>query len=513
MPRLFSNYSPITLILLLIYSPLSQAQDYQDYDYDLPNVVQPNNDYAPINLPGIEQTPYTLDAGDVIALDILNIPEYSKTHQVLIDGTINLPLINKIPVAGLTPSETQQLITQIYSERKLLVSPIITVNLVSPRPINVAIVGDVRNPGSYVIPFRRSSVERTEAKAVQFPSLIDALKIAQGINASADDEKIKVIRSYKDKKRIYLINLRQFLTKGDLTQDIVLRDGDRIVVPSAEYINIEAVRQRATADFSANLNVPISINIVGEVNRPGPYTLNAEEVKSEDLTDQLKVDNTSQTEDSTSQPNKSPTFSTLTTAIRFAGGLTGKADIRNIEVRRTLHSGEKQTITANLWELLQTGDFNQDLLLQEGDMIVIPTAQTIDVEESIQVGAASFSPNSINVNILGEVKKPGVQQLSPNTTLQQAILAAGGFNHVRATKNEVELIRLNPNGTVIRSSIKVNFAAEINESNENPYLLNNDIIVVKRNSLSRAGDFVSTLSDPIGKALQFVTPLILLLRR
>ena len=58
---------------------------------------------------------------------------------------------------------------------------------------------------------------------------------------------------------------------------------------------------------------------------------------------------------------------------------------------------------------------------------------------------------------------PGVVEVPPNTPLSQGVLAAGGFNN-RARKASVELIRLNPNGTATRTSVDVDFAAGLDES-------------------------------------------------
>lgn len=489
------NFLVIASIFLMSNVPLIKAQE------SVPTLNKiSTSDNIPFNTSlRMEETPYTLGPGDVISLDIFDVPEYSKVYQVLIDGTINLPLINKLSVAGLTLSETQALITKMYSERQLLTDPILAVNLVQPRPINVAIIGDVRNPGAYVIPFQSGNTTSGAISALQFPRLIDALQIAEGINASADETNVQVIRYHKGQEISFVINLQQFLNDGDLNQDLILRDGDRIIVPTVESMDIARIKNRATANFSANLNVPIQINIIGEINRPGPYTLDGQEVKSENLNDQLQFN------DTTVQTEKFARFSTATTAIRYAGGLTGRADIRNIQIRRTISSEREQLITVNLWELLQNGDLSEDALLKDGDVIIVPTAEEIEVETTRQIALASFSPNNINVNIVGEVKSPGPKQLSPNITLQQAILAAGGFDNRRAKEVDAELIRLNPDGTVSRSTITVNFGANI-DPNNNPPLLNDDIVIVKRNNLTTASDFLAKLTDPIRQILSLITP-------
>ena len=478
-----------SFILLTCACPTHSQELFPPLDVEEINPSPPEQNVLPL-----EEAPYTLGAGDRIALNIFNIPEYSREYQVLIDGSLSLPLIGKVVVKGLTLTQTAELITQIYTQRQLLTSPIISLDLVGPRPINVAVVGEIRNPGSYLVEFRGGG-----GSGVEFPSVIDALELANGITAAADSRRIQIIRKNNDQEQVFTVNLWTFLQEGDLRQDIILRDGDTIVVPSADEINLREIRERANADFSANLSIPITVSIVGEVNRPGPYTLTGTGTRSQNLDDQLSF----QGGVSVQEKDTLAGLPTATRAIQTAGGLTAKADVRNIQVRRVLPSGQEQVVTVNLWELLKTGDLNQDALLQEGDTIFVPAATEIEVQEARQLAIASFSPNRIKVNVVGEVRSPGSKDLQPNVTLQQAILAAGGFNNRRAKEADAELIRLNPNGTVTRREITVNFAAGLSEEN-NPTLLNNDIVFVKRSIFAIGSDFVFAFIDPFRQIFNFI---------
>lgn len=489
-------YQTISLLILSIYSPNVSAQEFSQRQ-PLKPLSAPNNTNNNSTIPQTnsrEEFPYTLDAGDVIALDIFNVPEYSKEYQVLVDGTLNLPLINRISVTGLTLEEVESIIYQEYVSKELLRDPIISVNLIAPRPVMVAIVGEIRTPGSYAVPF-----EGGNDKGRKFPSLISALQLANGINASADTRQVKVVRSYKGQEYTIPVNFWNFIEQGDLSQNIILRDGDRIMIPSAQEIDPVEVLRMATANFSANLSIPITISIVGEVNRPGPYTLTGDDVRSQNLDDTLVFQNNNVIRDQQALAG----IPTTTRAIKTAGGLTAKADIRNVEVRRTLPSGQEQILKVNLWEFLQTGRFRDDALLQNGDRIVIPTAEVIDDNEARQIAVASFSPNRINVSVVGEVKAPGLKELPPNVSLQQALLQAGGFNNVRAKEYVAKLVRLNVNGTVTEKLIKVDFSAPLNAEN-NPPLLNNDIIFIERSTLAVASDVVFSSVNPLNQLLNTI---------
>jgi len=97
--------------------------------------------------------------------------------------------------------------------------------------------------------------------------------------------------------------------------------------------------------------------------------------------------------------------------------------------------------------------------------------------------------------VVGEVKRPGTIEVPPNTPLNQAILTAGDFDKRRANQSTVELIRLNPNGTVTKTSINVDFSQGINEKT-NPILRNNDVVVVHRSNLASATDTLGTVLSP-----------------
>ncbi|NEP46319.1 MAG: hypothetical protein F6K35_46830, partial [Okeania sp. SIO2H7] len=192
-------------------------------------------------------------------------------------------------------------------------------------------------------------------------------------------------------------------------------------------------------------------------------------------------------------------FATVISALQEAGGTTIMADIRKVRVRRVTRTGREQIIPVDLWEILQTGNINLDPLLQDGDTIVVPTITTVNEAEVSPLARTTFSPARIKISVVGEVGRPaaaGLQLDFPlNTTLNQAILAAGGFNP-RSNRDFVELIRLNPNGSISRRTIAIDFSQGINQQT-NPLLHDNDIIVINRSGIARFSDNIDlVLSRP-----------------
>lgn len=431
--------------------------------------AQPNP--APFNDDG-----YLLGSGDRIKVEVFDVPEFTGEYLVLPNGTINMPVVGPIPVQNRTLQQAGKTISARYAA--VLQRPTVTVGLVTARPIRIAISGEVNRPGSYTV----SATPTAEGGA----TLSRTLQLAEGITQAADLRRVQIrrVQAYGSSAgQVMTVDLWSLLQNADLQQDLQLRDGDSIFIPATTAVNLEEARQLSAANFAARNNRPLKVAVVGEVYRPGPYTL---------------------LEGAVGQPNQliNPNLlqvPSVTRAIQIAGGITQSADIRNVQVRRLTRSGPPQIIKLDFWKLLKTGDVLQDLPLQDGDTVEIPTATSITDNELTALGAASFSPDKITVNVVGEVKVPGPVSILPNSPLNQAILAAGGFVNNRASKT-VTLIRLNPNGTVEKREIGTNFAQGVSQQN-NPALRNNDIIVVKRNGLATFSDGLNSVLGPFNGIL------------
>jgi polysaccharide export outer membrane protein len=449
--------------------------------------LQPGGSLAPppqTVTPAQLGTGYILGSGDRLRLDIFNVPEYSGEQQVLSDGTLNLPLIGKVVVQGLTLQQASDVLTSKFAT--YLKRPVITLSLLAARPISIAIAGEVSRPGSYTVSLTGDT---------GIPTVTRAIQLAGGITQSADIGSIQVRRPQPRNSgpdQILSVNLWQLLQAGDRRQDLLLRDGDSVIIPTSTGTNLTEAPQLAAASFAANENRPLKIAVVGEVLRPGPYTVTGE-VLQNGLEGQTQANGTT-----VATTIKRPT---LTRAIQVAGGITQSANIRRIEVRRATQAGEK-VIDIDLWKLLKEGDLNQDLALQEGDTIVIPTVTALDAKEATEIASASFSPNQITVNVVGEVSKPGAIQVPPNTPLNQAILTAGGFTP-RARRASAELVRLNPDGTVTKRNLDIDFTKGVTEAN-NPALRNNDTVVIGRSGVAGVSDTLSLFLAPITGALGLI---------
>jgi polysaccharide biosynthesis/export protein len=233
---------------------------------------------------------------------------------------------------------------------------------------------------------------------------------------------------------------------------------------------------------------PVRVSVSGQVNNPGSYTTAVE--APQDVRGNLQ-------------------WPTLTQALQTAGGITQLADVREVQVRRLSRDGSTRMIV-DLWELLDAGDSSQDLSLRDGDAIFIPKAKAINSSESVRLGTANFSPKNIKVQVVGEVVKPGSVEIPTNSSLNQAILVAGGFNNTRAKQTAVDFIRLNLDGTVTQRTIQVNLSAAPNDK-DNPILRSNDVIVAQRSDTAKSADRVGALGGILNPVSGILSVLRLLL--
>ena len=97
-------------------------------------------------------------------------------------------------------------------------------------------------------------------------------------------------------------------------------------------------------------------------------------------------------------------LTTVTQALFQAGGVTDIGSLRNIQVRR---SGEIVT-TFDTYDLLMSGDPSGDIRLQSGDVLFVPTIDSV-------------------VEVHGEVRRPMAYELSGGETVADLITMAGGF--------------------------------------------------------------------------------------
>jgi polysaccharide export outer membrane protein len=227
---------------------------------------------------------------------------------------------------------------------------------------------------------------------------------------------------------------------------------------------------------------PLQISVVGEVEAPGLYVMSSGGERS---SSEGKTGGTS-------------SLPTVVAALQKAGGITLNANLRDVRLQRKLPgtSSQLKEIQLDLMALLQKGDKRQNPFLFDGDTILISRAPAPPPDAVLEIAAANLSPGSISVNVVGEVKNPGKLQLRAGTPLMQAILAAGAPNPWRANRNDVELVRLNRNGTVTLRRYRVDYSLGVSGP-RNPPLREGDSILVNRSVLATGTDALTAITQPL----------------
>lgn len=150
-----------------------------------------------------------------------------QTYQVEEDGTVTLPALGHIQVAGLTRPQATKLIEDLY-RKTLLKDPIIELKVVN---LKVTLLGEVKAPGNF--PLTKDNT-----------TLVEIIGQAGGLTPQANEKNVKIIRG-KNKNQVTIINL------GDLSSitdpRTILQNGDVIYVAQ----NKRAIRNDNLQSFSS----------------------------------------------------------------------------------------------------------------------------------------------------------------------------------------------------------------------------------------------------------------------
>ena len=228
---------------------------------------------------------------------------------------------------------------------------------------------------------------------------------------------------------------------------------------------------------------PMTVFVLGEVDRPGIYTLNIS-----GITSAVEGSNISG-------------MPTLVKAIQKAGGITQSANLQEVELIRLLpgNKNEYKTSKVNLIDLIFKGARNNNPFLFDGDIIKLKQS-TVDPSKRIEtITYNNLSPNLILISVIGEVVNPGRLTLDSNTPLLQSILEAGGPITSRSSKTNVDLFRINRDGTASHKKFKLDFKSGITPNN--PLLKNGDVVRVRRNLVTKASDSLDTIARPLSSVV------------
>jgi polysaccharide export outer membrane protein len=303
------------------------------------------------------------------------------------------------------------------------------------------------------------------------------------------------------------LHMAVFKVEGYTADVEVLSDGTinlpRLGSVMVWGLTLNQARQRITLAYEAILRRPlvyvdlrearpVRITVSGEVQRPGLYSLLSRGGMSQ-LSSAGPVGQVTNV-GTTGWP-------TLVDAIQRAGGITAMGDLGDIEILRPsgIPGVLPERFQYNFLTVLSHGGIAQNPLVYDGDTIQVPRAAAQSHEQLFTSAASSFAPDTIQVQVVGEVARPGAQQIRSSSPLAMAIHAAGGLSR-RAAATTVQLIRLGPDGKHQVWQLQFDPGATLSSAN-NPPMHQGDVVVVDRHRWAKFNDSVRDTFEPLGPVI------------
>ncbi len=176
------------------------------------------------------QDVYRIQPGDTIAIEVLEDTSLNRSLLVLPDGTINFPFAGTVQAGGRTAAQVQQRIAAgiapnfatsptVFVSVNSVSAPRVGEAVVGPDAINVYFLGEVSNAGI-----------RAMASGTTF---LQGIAQSGGFSRFAATKRIQLRRTnpLTGEASIITINYRALQDGAQFNQNIILQDGDVILVP------------------------------------------------------------------------------------------------------------------------------------------------------------------------------------------------------------------------------------------------------------------------------------------
>ena len=380
-----------------------------------------------INMP----TPrnYVLGPGDEVIVDIFGANQTTIRSIISPEGYINVDILGPIYLSGKTIDSANSFLknklSQIYEglnggEEQTDIQ----ISLGQVRSIQVSIIGEVPNPGTYQV----SSLA----------TVFHAMFQAGGVKEPGTVRDIKVVRN---NKTVASVDIYDFLVNGTRKNDIRLEDGDVIVVAPYKNIvkvigavkrplNFEMKDGETVADvlryaggfdksaYSENVSVvrqnahDIVVSLV-ESAQFGSFALkNGDEVEVKKM--DARYENRIIASGSLMLPGVfelNDEVNSVRKLVKKAGGLHPEAFTQRAIIHRQHEDRSLETMPVNLEGVLNGS--KPDVPLMNNDSLYIYSVYDLNDQGTLTIN--------------GEVADPGIFPFAANTTVQDLILLAGGL--------------------------------------------------------------------------------------
>ena len=423
---------------------LTPFEELKPFGMEFFEVEQKNE--KPIELASASD--YILGPGDNVIIYLWGRVDKELNLTVDREGKIFIQKIGEVVAWGLTMEQFTQKVkkklSQSYSDFQ------ITVSLGKIRSIRIFVSGEVKKPGAYTV----SSLT----------SVLNALYHAEGINERGSLRNIKLMRNGKTKA---VIDLYDFMLKGDNTNNIRLESNDVVFVPVAKLrvairgeINREAIYELKKNETALNLLelagnakptahldhillervvdrtnwVVIDLNLNSESEIP----VNNEILQDGDRLTINGIFDLPKNKISIFGKVEHPGYYERKDSTRLAD-LLRQAKLQPYDVYmkranifRRYTDWRTEVIAVNINEALK-GNPDHNLLLKDQDSVYVNSIDEVLWDRWVYVD--------------GSVKNPGEYKLYENMTVNDLIFLAGSYNR-EASRHQAEVARLDSLGNV-----------------------------------------------------------------
>ncbi len=385
---------------------------------------------------------YMLGPGDEVIVDIWGASQTSLREVISPDGNIIVENIGPVYLNGMTVKEADSHLKKVFSQ---IYSGLddddnenhIQLSLGQNRSIQVNVMGEVENPGTYQIS--------------SFATVFNALYMAGGVN---DIGSLRAIGVYRSNNRVASVDLYDYLMNGVIDKDIRLEDNDVIVVsPMNGLVCIDGrIRRPMYYEMKSDESLAKLLDYAGgfvsdayrkdvSVTRMGDLQRSMFTVAAKDFDSFLMMDGDSVAVDSimvtysnmvevrgaVMRPGKfqvGESIRTLDDVIKAAGGFREDASLTRVLLNRT---NPDKTLANQAIDLSGYADGNFDNVeIRNNDVLYIPSL--FDLRQEPTIG------------IYGEVQFPGMYKYADNTHIEDLVIQAGGLTDA-ASVAKIDVVR------------------------------------------------------------------------
>ena len=217
----------------------------------------------------VQDSKYIIEPGDVISFSVYDEPDFDQADiKVRTDGYATIAPLGEIYVAG---SDIKNLTKILKVKMAVYIrNPQISIGIVEFHLNDVHIYGAVQKPGIYQqINDVKELTQNNNLMVKADFTISNIIANAGGVTPDADLTAIRIIRNTNEVKEV---NLWKLINDGDVSQNLMLKSGDEIYVPTRQeaILNDEDFKILAKSELFPD---HFPVRVIGEVQQAGVYDI------------------------------------------------------------------------------------------------------------------------------------------------------------------------------------------------------------------------------------------------